>query len=117
MLSYSTSAQKPSLICSINDISSRMLRRFVFWTALRARCVLDSNGLLGNSVGQWQDPRRPFRQRSARDSLDFVGTLFVHLQTHDIAKLAIRLPGLTDAGPGASILSPTMVRRYGVFRK
>jgi len=28
----------------------------------------------------------------------FVGTLFAHLQTHDITKLAIRRPGLADAG-------------------
>ena len=55
-----------------------------------ARCVLDPKGLLGNSVGQWQDGRRPSRPRSARVSLDFVGTLFAHRQTHDIAKLAIR---------------------------
>ncbi len=39
------------------------------------------------SVGQWRDGRRPSRPRSARVSLDFVGTLFAHLQRHDIPKL------------------------------
>ena len=69
----------------------------------RARCVADPNSLFGNSVGQWQDGRRPSRLRSARVSLDFVGTPFAHLQTHDIAKFAIRRPGLADAGSTHSI--------------
>ena len=63
-----------------------------------ARCVLATNGLLGNSVEQRQDGRRPSRPLSARVFRDFVGTLFAHLQTPDVAKLAIRLLGLADAG-------------------
>jgi hypothetical protein len=81
-----------------------------------ARCVLDPNGLLGNSVGQWQDGRRPSRPCSAIVSLDVVGTLFARVQTHDIAKLAIRPPGLADAGSVDAIQSPPMRGPYGVLR-
>jgi hypothetical protein len=87
-----------TLIWSINDNTSRTLRRFALDCVSCARCARDPNGLLGNSVGKWQDGQRHSRPHSARVSLDFVGTLFAHQQTHDIAKLAIRRPGLAYAG-------------------
>jgi len=80
--------------------SSKTLRRFAFGLYLVCEMcsVLNPNGLLGNSVGQWQDRAATFPTAFRQRSLDFVGTLFAHLRTHNIAKLAIRRPGLADAG-------------------
>jgi hypothetical protein len=79
----------------------------------RARCVLDPNGLLGNSVGRWQDGPRPSRLRSARVSLAFVGALFAHLQAHENVKLATRRPGLADAGSVSSSRIESISVRIG----
>jgi hypothetical protein len=51
-----------------------------------------------NSVGQWQDRRRLSRPRSARLSLESVGTPLAHSSTLDSPKFAIRQAGLADAG-------------------
>jgi hypothetical protein len=53
---------------------------------------------------------------SVRVSLDFVDTLFAHLQTHDIAKLAIKRPGLADAGSVAANSVLTVDWTVGRFR-
>jgi hypothetical protein len=62
-----------------------------------------------NSAGQWRDGRCTSRLRFATVSIGFVGTLFAHLQTHEIAKLAIRRPAPADAGSSWMVVEPSTV--------
>jgi len=81
-----------------NDISSRTLRRFALGLRFVCEMCARPEWFVREFCQAVQDGRRTSRPRSARVSLNFVGTPLAHLQTHDIATLAIRRPGLADAG-------------------
>ena len=107
--SYFTSAVEDSGLtpqdCGGIDLDSLMAslpeRRAdsFLYAASFARCVPESNGLSGEfcwSMAGWtpQTSRPP----CVWVALHFLGTLPAHRPAHDIAKLAIRRPGLADAG-------------------